>query len=105
MSAQGNLSPLQFSDVPSERNEGDVHISDGQQVIGHLRWEHTIGPTITSVSVSPEYQRQGLATEMYHRASEAVGGPIGHGRQRTDAGDAWAQRVGGKLPDRIKAME
>jgi len=107
MSAQDHLSGLEFSEVtlPHGAGQGDIHVADETGIVGHLRWQHNIGATITSVAVSPAHQHKGIAAEMDNRASEAVGYPLGHDATRTNAGEGWAHHVGGKIPPRIKAAE
>jgi GNAT superfamily N-acetyltransferase len=102
-----NLQKLQFSDVTpaGAKTQGDLHVSNSKDIVGHLQWEHTIGAKITSVWVRPDYQHRGIATEMYKQASDSVGYPLAHDRTRTDAGEGWAQSVGGKIPKRVRAAE
>ena len=55
--------------------------------------------TIWGVEVAEKHQKKGLATAMYHHA-QRQGIPIKHSEWRTDAGDAWAKKVGGTIPKR-----
>lgn len=77
-------------------------LSYGGDRIGHLRWNrHEIG----DVDVHEDFQRQGIATTLWHHANMVaeneprVPRPK-HSADRTDAGDAWARSVGGRLPRR-----
>ena len=77
--------------------------------VGHLYWHPRTG-TIRDVLVSGEHQGQGIATQMYRMAQRAaatvkrVPQPK-HSQDRTDAGDAWAKAVGGRLPRRTKTFK
>lgn len=103
MTATDHLSPVQFSDAvpPKDDIGGDIHVANGQAIVGRMNWHDHVD----SVWVDPQYQHQGIATEMYNRASSVSGGPIPHDSERTDAGDAWAKHVGGTVPPRVKAQE
>lgn len=74
--------------------------------VGHLYWHPRTG-TIRDVLVLGEHQGKGVATKMYQKAQEVaattkkVPAPK-HSQDRTDAGDAWAKKVGGKLPRKSK---
>jgi GNAT superfamily N-acetyltransferase len=60
---------------------------------------------VRKIDVRPQYQRQGVATAMWehgHSVAEEesrVPRPK-HSKDRSDAGDAWAKSVGGRLPRR-----
>ena len=45
------------------------------------------------------FKREGVGTGMFRHAQEAGLNPT-HSTWRTDAGDAWARKVGGDLPER-----
>jgi len=60
---------------------------------------------ITGIEVPPDHQRKGIASAMWaegHRLAETERGIPApkHSSDRTDAGDAWARSVGGRLPRR-----
>lgn len=57
------------------------------------------GGVRTITQVSSEYPRTGIATGLYKQA-ENMGYKIRHSDMRTDAGDAWAHKVGGDIPPR-----
>jgi hypothetical protein len=102
------MNKVQFSEVTpaTHSTQGDIHVGHPDEgVVGRLQWQHTIGATITSAWVHPDFQHKGMATEMYKRASDSVGYPLAHDKTRTDAGEGWAQHVGGKIPTRVKAQE
>jgi hypothetical protein len=66
---------------------------------------HWTPKEVTHLSVPEGAQRQGVATAMWHEghrlASENARIPAPkHSADRTNAGDAWAKSVGGKLPRR-----
>lgn len=52
---------------------------------------------IWGVEVAQHYRRKGIATAMYKEAKRR-NIPIKHSSVRTDAGDAWAKKVGGEVP-------
>ena len=72
--------------------------------VGVLEWNRR---HVTSLAVRPEHQRQGIATQMWKHANAAantyqkVPRPK-HSSDRTDAGDAWARKIGGPLPHRVR---
>lgn len=81
-------------------------VADGNPV-GGMVWS---SKEVQNIDVKPPYQRQGLATRMWqegHRvASENVRVPAPkHSADRTDAGDAWARKVGGRLPRRRQSLD
>ena len=65
---------------------------------GAMNW-HPQTHEVTSVHVEEEHRRQGLATEMWRMGQELRPRPK-HSHDRTNAGDAWARSVGGRLPRR-----
>jgi hypothetical protein len=73
-------------------------------VAGRMQWSHR---NIQKLDVEPEFSRRGLATQMWehgHLLAETqrrVPQPK-HSPDRTDAGDAWARSVGGRLPRRSR---
>ena len=80
-----------------------ISASDGKRSIGTFKWHPKHG-AIMNVTVHHEHQGKGIATAMYHlaqRLSSQYGVPAPeHNTDRTDAGDAWAKKVGGDLPPR-----
>jgi GNAT superfamily N-acetyltransferase len=114
MSAQEHLNGIQFKvHAPENSRTGYVHAYDENEPvadnalfpeIGHLYWHRSLDPSRPSViddmSVSPDYRRRGIATQMYQTAVEHEGAPIQHSPERTNAGDAWAKSVGGVRPRR-----
>lgn len=79
---------------------------DGTE-IGRLVWNSR---HIGNVEVKPEFQRQGIATGMIEHArllaelNHRIPQPK-HSDDRTEAGDAWARSVGGRLPRRRQEEE
>jgi hypothetical protein len=75
------------------------HPDKGQ--VGHLYW-HPDSGEIKDVLVQGEHEGKGLGTQMYkvaQSASKSEGLPTPeHSPVRTKAGDAWAKKVGGKVP-------
>jgi hypothetical protein len=72
--------------------------------VGTLKWDKR---RIRELDVSPDFRREGIATAMWqegHRlASENTRIPKPrHSSDRTEAGDAWAKSVGGRLPRRLQ---
>jgi GNAT superfamily N-acetyltransferase len=85
--------------IPAHEVAAHTH---GGDRIGHLRWNrHEIG----DVDVHEDFQRQGIATSLFQHAkivaaeNPRIPAPK-HSADRTDAGDAWARSVGGRLPRR-----
>ena len=70
--------------------------------VGQLLWNNK---QIRNVIVSPDQQRRGIATRMFEHAQglaaayPSIPAPK-HSPDRTAAGDAWANAVGGRLPRR-----
>lgn len=65
---------------------------------GSMTW-HPGSHEITGVHVDEQHQRQGVATEMWKMGQDLRPRPK-HSADRTNAGDAWARSVGGRLPRR-----
>lgn len=79
---------------------------ESKQEIAHMEWSgDEWSGRIWDIEVSKEHRRQGIATAMYEKAEKlanASGRRITypeHSESRTPAGDAWAKKVGGYLPD------
>lgn len=77
--------------------------------VGHLYWHPRTG-IIRDVLVMGQHQGKGIATQMLRVAQQTAESTKGvpmpkHSQDRTDAGDAWAKSVGGKLPRRSKRFE
>jgi ribosomal protein S18 acetylase RimI-like enzyme len=66
--------------------------------VATLAWD---SKQIKNVEVDSAHQGKGLATAMWDMGQEIKPRPK-HSRDRTDAGDAWAKKVGGPLPRRLK---
>lgn len=76
--------------------------------VGHLYWHPRTG-TIRDALVMGEHQGRGVGTQMYKMAQQTAETVRGvpapkHSQDRTDAGDAWARKVGGALPRRKKEI-
>lgn len=74
--------------------------NDGQR--GRLLWSDHDGE-ITHLHVGQNMRRSGIATAMWQTAHDeasdrGITAPE-HSSQRTPEGDAWAQAVGGHVPD------
>lgn len=96
------LSNIQFSYDPPEmgREYHRIQALEGDEIRGQMHWD-TKG--VRNIGVVPTHQRQGLATAMWNEGMNRAGGRVPmpkHSADRTDAGDAWARSVGGKLPRR-----
>lgn len=103
------LSPEQFNfrhdtyqsgaSYPTQRVR--AYTSDGA-FAGRLTWSPK---QVEEVSVPEDFRRQGIATGMWNHAQQVasenarVPAPK-HSKDRTDAGDAWARSVGGRVPRR-----
>lgn len=78
------------------------HPEDGRA--GRMEWMGRPPYAIHNITVEPEHQRRGLATAMWNWAQENARPKPRHSEQRTDAGDAWARSVGGRLPRRTSRL-
>jgi hypothetical protein len=81
-------------------NDTDVKMYKGKKNVGVY-----IGSrTIQHIQTHSEHRRKGIATAMDRLANFANGRdggqPIGHSKERTSMGDAWAKKVGGALPEK-----
>jgi GNAT superfamily N-acetyltransferase len=105
VSASDHLNDIQFSAIDRRpgKQQWRIRATRGTQQVGRLYWRDTEqGPEVGDVLVHPDYRRQGVASEMYRRASEHSGALLGHSTIRTGAGDAWARAIGGPLPERAE---
>jgi ribosomal protein S18 acetylase RimI-like enzyme len=86
----------------SQHDEHEVSAIDDSGTIGHLRWDDSDGE-ISSLRVADNRRREGIATALWETAHEeaedrGITAPE-HSSRRTEAGDAWARAVGGRVPD------
>jgi GNAT superfamily N-acetyltransferase len=63
---------------------------------GRLGVEHVpgVGHVIHEIEVAPDHQMSGVGTALYDEATRTLG-KVHHSTVKTDAGRAWAQKVGG----------
>ena len=79
----------------------------GDEEVGDMLWN---AERIGGLGVQEEHRRKGIATGLWNKAKEVakqnkdIPKPR-HSPERTDAGDAWARKVGGKLPPRVPVEE
>lgn len=74
---------------------------EGEKV-GYMHWLGTTG-RVLQIDVDDDHQRRGLATAMWNHANALKGvRKPQHSNDRTNAGDAWARSVGGRLPRRVQ---
>lgn len=71
--------------------------------VASLIWHHTTGDII-GIGVEKEYQRKGIATELYRLAMKLSESPAkiiapAHSEVRSPEGQAWAKSVGGVIPE------
>lgn len=64
---------------------------------------------VLGVETHPKYRKQGLARKLWdtaltHHAEEGLPGPK-HSKTMTKAGEAWARKVGGALPENIRTSK
>ena len=78
-----------------------LFVFDGDQRIARLKLE-TDG-VCNDVWVANDYRRNGIATAMWAIAEELLGIRPRHSTNRTPEGEAWAQSLGEKLPERSVA--
>lgn len=107
MSAQDNLSSLQFSfnDVIGHHR---VMAHIGDKPVGTLEWAKGTGK-IHEVFVTKPHRRKGIATALLAQSRQiaqekGLKEPI-HSERRSDAGQAWAKSTGDALPERISDRE
>lgn len=55
---------------------------------------------VTEVYVTPARRRQGIATALWNHA-QSLPDPPRHSNERSLAGDAWAKKMGGHLPENL----
>lgn len=72
--------------------------------MGELKWSAKTGE-IHNIAVDWDARRMGVATGMWQEAHRLAGETRGvraprHSAERTDAGEAWARSLGGRLPER-----
>lgn len=102
MAASDHLG-LQFEhhELGNEHAIRAIHPEHG--VVGSMYWYKTAGQKwghtthageISEIRVHPDFQRQGIGTEMYHRAHDYDPKPL-HASDKTPAGASWARKVGG----------
>ena len=98
--------PLPKRFEPEMRHQIVAIDKESGQGVGHMQWSgNEWDGRIWDVTVHSEHQRRGLGTAMYQKAksiaesSRGLVTPPTHSDTRTPAGDAWAQKVGGNLPD------
>lgn len=112
MSAGDHLSNIQFSSTGNAgKGMGSAYAHDGNalgehghqdinNIIGKLVWgidsfvdSGVPNHKIDSVWVHPDYRRAGIATALLGVARD-TGARVEHSHERTEAGDAWAQKQG-----------
>jgi GNAT superfamily N-acetyltransferase len=104
MAANEKLHPIQFNYERYGSDHNVIARDPAGGFVGNMRWS---AKQVRNVMVREDYQRQGIATAMWnegHRLAtenQRVPKPR-HSPDRTDAGDAWAKRVGGPLPRRVQ---
>lgn len=68
---------------------------DGTEV-GHITFGNG---KVHGIHVEPGHRRKGIGTALYSHASKAAG-PLTHSANRTDDGEAFARKAGGRIPRR-----
>lgn len=97
------LSPQQFGEYTLEYEPPDsfstlhaIRAKREDRLVGAMTWRTK---ELHNVHVDEEHQRKGIASAMWKMGQDARP-RVKHSSQRTDAGDAWAKSVGGRLPRR-----
>lgn len=97
------VNPRQFGDYtlsyhPPEMgvNVHTIRAEHEGQAVGAMVWTRK-SHEIHNVHVQPDHQRKGLATAMWNMGQELRPKPK-HSPDRTESGDAWARKVGGRIP-------
>lgn len=101
------MSPHQFGDYTIHYDTEDYGERRPRHVIEavHPGSEEPVGRMtynareITRFDIEPGHQRKGLGTAMWGHGQRQKVRPK-HSADRTTAGDAWARKVGGRLPRR-----
>jgi hypothetical protein len=104
-----NLSGVQFKYIHpgATQQHPSLHTMEARDAsgsyLGHMDWHKKSGK-IDNINVIGRMQGLGVATSMYEKATK-LAGDTGikspqHSTFRTDKGDAWARKVGGKVPPR-----
>jgi GNAT superfamily N-acetyltransferase len=73
------------------------------QVVGTIQWHPKTGE-VNWVRTHQDYRGLGVASTLWEKAKKlsadtGIREPI-HSKHRTDAGEAWAKKVGGTIPKR-----
>lgn len=94
---------LQYKYVKNEdTNEHRLNFFNKAGAVGYIEWDMDDGE-IGKIFVGTPYRRLGVATHMWETAQEWADEhnetPPEHSSRRTKEGDAWAQSVGGRVPD------
>lgn len=103
-SAPRNLSGVQFRHFPGDTKGGSHHLvaknSEGT-TLGRMSWDGRSG-RVSRIHVDNDFQGLGIATSLWergHKLAEMGHAPAPkHSNDRTLAGDAWSEKVGGKRP-------
>jgi hypothetical protein len=106
MPAEEHLSGLQFEYRKPEGEGRYIHqltarTERGSQ-LGTMLWSNK---QVLNIGVSADQQRRGVATALWNEGHRLAGEvqripQPKHSADRTNAGDAWARSVGGRLPRR-----
>lgn len=75
----------------------NISVRDGHIVVGFFMWDGQEDGRIEDMYVNPEYRRQGLATRMWHEATNyaqlnQIAKPA-QSETRTVLGDLWARTM------------
>lgn len=107
MPANDHLGPqFQFEKATPKSMDGSrnhvVRAMVNGEHAGAVLWNHKSGE-VHNITVHPSYQRQGLATGLWHEAKRVAEQTRGvrsprHSPDRTDAGEGWARSLGERLP-------
>jgi hypothetical protein len=109
MPAHEYLHGIQFSYDNPELGESTklhrIRASTGGSQLGEMIWGK--GGGIRNIMTTPGQERRGVATAMWQEGHRLAGEQASvprpkHSKERTNAGDAWARSVGGRLPRRSR---
>ena len=103
-----NLSKPQFKGVYFQHGtagpnyDGVTAYDSNHDELGHIGWMGGTTGEIKHINVHPDHQRKGLGTELLSQAKmiskkKKRKSPT-HSSERTEEGDSWAKKVGGKVP-------
>lgn len=88
--------------LSEDDNTHKISLSNNAGAVGYIEWDIDDGE-VQKIFVGTPYRRLGVATHLWELANEwaeANGAtPPEHSSRRTKEGDAFANSIGGRIPD------